>query len=295
VTKPVTAELGNISPVLVVPGPYRDRELDFQAQSIAGAVACNGSFNCNSPRLLITPRGWSRRSALLGNIEQALGRAPVRRAHCPGAEERWSRLTRGRNQLLSIGRAGPGELPWTLLPGLDATDSREPAFSTESFCPLLSETEIGSDDPIEFLDRAVDFANHRLWGTLAADLVIHPRLMKDPRIATAVEQAIARLRYGVVAVNSWTGFLFAYGSPPWGAYPGSTRLDIQSGTGWVHNTAMLEGVEKAVLRHPLTLVPRPSTFPGHRTAPTLLRRITALDEWASWARVPGVVAAAIGG
>ncbi|HJR49829.1 MAG TPA: hypothetical protein VJ794_01915, partial [Gemmatimonadales bacterium] len=36
-TKPVTAELGNVSPVIVVPGPYKDRELAFQAESIAGA------------------------------------------------------------------------------------------------------------------------------------------------------------------------------------------------------------------------------------------------------------------
>ena len=60
--------------------------------------------------------------------------------------------------------------------------------------------------------------------------------------------------------------------------PGSRSEDIQSGTGWVHNTSMLEGVEKAVLRHPLTIVPKPATFPSHRTAHTLLRRLTSLDE-----------------
>jgi hypothetical protein len=92
----------------------------------------------------------------------------------------------------------------------------------------------------------VDFANNRLWGTLSADLVIHPKALKDPRIAEAVERAIARLRYGAITVNSWTGFLFAYGTPPWGAYPGSAPANIQSGTGWVHNTSMLENVEKAV-------------------------------------------------
>jgi hypothetical protein len=58
---------------------------------------------------------------------------------------------------------------------------------------------------------------------------------------------------------------------------------------------MLGGVEKAVLRHPLTLLPKPATFPGHRTAQTLFRRLTALDERASWSRVPGVVAAAMRG
>jgi acyl-CoA reductase-like NAD-dependent aldehyde dehydrogenase len=295
VAKPVTAELGNVSPVLIVPGPYSDRELAFQAESIAGAVACNASFNCNSPKMLVTPKGWSGRAELLTAIERALAAAPVRQAYYPGAAERYRQLTAGRLQSRQIGTPGPGQLPWTLLSGLDATDPREPAFSTEPFCSILSETEVGSDDPMEFLDRAVDFANNRLWGTLSADLVIHPKALKDPRIAEAVERAIARLRYGAITVNSWTGFLFAYGTPPWGAYPGSTPANIQSGTGWVHNTSMLENVEKTVLRHPLTIVPKPATFPTHRTAHTLLRRLTSLEKEASWARVPGVVAAAMRG
>jgi acyl-CoA reductase-like NAD-dependent aldehyde dehydrogenase len=294
-TKPITAELGNVSPVLVVPGPYRDRELAFQAESIAGAVVNNASFNCNSAKMLVTGRGWSGRAALLASLERALERAPVRRAYYPGAADRWARLTAGRDDLRRIGAAGEGELPWTLMPGLDATDLREPAFATEPFCSILSETEVGSDDPIEFLDRAVDFANNRLWGTLSADLVVHPALLKDPQTAAALERAIARLRYGAVTVNSWSGFVFAFGTPPWGAYPGSTAADIQSGTGWVHNTSMLEGIEKTVMRHPLTIMPKPSTFPSHRTAQTVLRRLTRVEERGSWKGVPGVVMAAMQG
>lgn len=294
-TKPVTAELGNVSPVLVVPGPYTEKELAFQAANVAGAVAHNASFNCNAPKMLITPMGWGRRDDLLAAIERALGAAPVRQAYYPGAEDRWQRLTGGRSQLRTIGATAPGELPWSLIPGLDATDAREALFDTEPFCSILSETEVGSDDPIEFLERAVDFANNRLWGTLSAQLVVHPASLKDSRIAAAFERAIARLHYGAVAVNSWSGFTFAYGTPPWGAYPDSKASNIQSGTGWVHNTSMLEGVEKVILRHPLTIVPKPSTFPSHRTAHTLLRRLTYLDELGSWRKVPGVVAAAMGG
>ena len=219
----------------------------------------------------------------------------MRRAYYPGAEGQWLRVTGGRAEVRKVGHAGMGELPWTLVPGLDATDPREPAFTNEPFCPALCETELGSDDPLEFLERAVEFANNRLWGTLTADLVVHPASVKDPRIAQAVERAIARLRYGVVSVNTWSGFAFVFGTPPWGAFPGSTPSDIQSGTGWVHNTTMLEGIEKTVLRHPLTAVPKPTTFPSHRTANVVLRRLTRLEERASWWRVPGVVAAAMRG
>ena len=89
-SKPVTAELGNVSPILVVPGPYTERELAFQAESIAGAVANNASFNCNTPRMLVTPAGGLDGMALLAAIERALAAAPVRRAYYPGAEERGS-------------------------------------------------------------------------------------------------------------------------------------------------------------------------------------------------------------
>jgi aldehyde dehydrogenase (NAD(P)+) len=295
ISKPMTAELGNVSPVLVVPGPYTDRELAFQAEGIAGAFAHNASFNCNAPAMLVTPRAWAGRPGMLDAIERALAGAPLRRAYYPGAEERWRRITERREGIRTVGTAGPGELPWTLLPGLDATDPREPVFTIEPFCSILSETEVGSDDPIEFLERSVDFANNRLWGTLSAQLVVHPASIKDPRIAEAVERAIARLRYGVVGVNAWSGFAFVYGTPPWGAYPGARPSDIQSGTGWVHNTPMLEGIEKAVLRHPLTIVPKPATFPSNRTAHVVARRLTSLDERASWSKVPGVIAAAMRG
>ena len=139
----------------------------------------------------------------------------------------------------------------------------------------------------------MSFANERLWGTLSAGLVVHPKTMKDPRLAEATERAIARLRYGAVSVNAWSGYLFAFGAPPWGAHPSSSPADIQSGCGWVHNTAMLEGIEKAVLRHPIRIKPKPVTFPSHRTAHTVMRRLTALEERASWRKLPAVLAAAL--
>ena len=184
-------------------------------------------------------------------------------------------------------------LPWTLVRDLDPNLREERAFTSESFCSTLFETEIGSADPLEFLDRAVHFANERLWGTLSAGLVVHPKVMKDPTLGGAMERAIDDLRYGVVGVNAWSGYVFAFITPPWGAYPGSSLSDIQSGQGWVHNTSMLEGIEKAVLRHPITAMPKPAYFPSHRSAHILMRRMTALEENASWTRLPGVMAAAM--
>ena len=138
------------------------------------------------------------------------------------------------------------------------------------------------------------FANDRVWGTLSANVVVHPRTLADPRLGRAVEEAIRKLRYGTVAVNVWAAYGFGLGTTPWGAYPGSTLTDIQSGRGFVHNTLMLEHVEKAVVRHPASGVPKPLHFPSHRTAHRVGRRLVDLEA-RGWRAMPGVIAAGLAG
>lgn len=291
-TKPVTAELGGVSPVLVVPGPYTDAELAYQAEDIVSGLTFNASFDCNANRVVVLPRNWPLREQFLTALMKTLERASDRVAYYPGARERWQRFTAG-HATTRIGGRLEGSLPWTIVAGLDPGADDEPLFREESFAPILGETAVGSPDPVEFLEHAVDFANSRLWGTLGADLVVHPRLIRDRTTGAAVERAIARLRYGAVTVNAWSGMLFAFATPPWGAHPSSTPADIQSGAGWVHNTAMLEGIEKAVMRYPLTVTPKSAYMLSHRSAHQLMPRMTTLEEHASWTKVPAVVGAAL--
>jgi hypothetical protein len=289
--KPVTAELGGVSPVIVVPGPYSAKELAYQAEDVASGLTFNASFDCNANRVVVLPRGWSRRDEFLARLQEALGRAADRLAYYPGARERLERFAAGRGT--RIGGRAEGSLPWTFVAGLDPDAASERLYREESFAPVMVETSVGSADPVEFLDHAVRFANERLWGTLSAGLVVHPKTAKDPTTGAAVERAIERLRYGTVTVNAWSGLLFAFGNPPWGGYPTSTPQDIQSGTGWVHNTPMLEHIEKAVMRHPVTAMPKPAYAISHRSAHRLMPRMVALEERASWTKVPAVMAAAM--
>lgn len=291
--KPITAELGNVSPIIIVPGPYTDAQLAYQAEDIASALTYNASFDCNAAKVLITPKGWAARDALLRGIEAALAKAPPRPAYYPGARERWDRCTARRHDVRRIGPLTGDMLPWTLCPGLDPDAPDDPGFRQEAFCPVLFETSMEDADPAEFLDQAVAFANTRLWGTLNATLIVHPDTLRDRSLAACVQRAISALRYGAVGVNAFPGLTYALGTPPWGAYPGSSLADIQSGTGWVHNTAMLEGIEKTVLWHPLTVWPKPAYHLTQRNTNVLIRRMTALEERRSWAKVPGVVAAVL--
>jgi acyl-CoA reductase-like NAD-dependent aldehyde dehydrogenase len=293
--KPISAELGNVSPVIIAPGPYGSKELSYMAEDVAGYCTMNSSFVCCAAKILVLPKGWSKRDEFLAALCGILKTITPRKSYYPGAVDRFNAFVNGRGSIIRIGNAGDGTLPWGIASGLDADNSSEPLFTTESFCPVLGETAVGCTDAVEFLDQAVDFVNNRLWGTLTATLVVHPEIMRDRNCAIAVERAIDKLKYGTVSVNAFPGMSFAFASPPWGAYPGSTSLDIQSGQGWVNNTAMLEGIEKTVARFPFMSFPKPVYFPTHKTVLTLMRRMTALEEKHGWLNVPGVISAAIRG
>src|SRR5215470_10932853 len=88
-TKPFTAELGCVTPVLVVPGPWSESDLRFQARHVAGMVAQNASFNCNAAKVLVTARGWPERDRFLGHVRAALQKTPARKAYYPGARDRY--------------------------------------------------------------------------------------------------------------------------------------------------------------------------------------------------------------
>lgn len=293
--KKITSELGNISPIIIVPGPYTEKEIQFQADAIAAAFTMNASFLCNAAKMMVVPKDWAGSDRFLQAIQQECVFIKPRQAYYPGAEDRWHALVHGRENVVNIGNPQSGALPWTFITGLDAQDENEILFHEEPFCSVLSEVKVGSQNPVEFLEDAVEFCNNKLWGTLNATLIVHPKSLKDPAIKAAFEFAISKLKYGTVAVNTFPGLSFVFASPPWGAYPGATSDNIQSGSGFVHNTAMLEGIEKAVIRAPLTVFPKPGFFPSHRTAQTVVRRIVTMEEKASWAKVPGIVWAAMQG
>ena len=149
-------------------------------------------------------------------------------------------------------------------------------FNEESFVCVSVETPLEADSDTAFLDRAVDFANEQLWGTLAASITLPPGFRKDPRREAALQSAFGRLDYGTIAINQWSGLSFAMMSPAWGGVAGSRLEDAQSGIGWVHNTSMLDGIEKNVLTGPLTVSPKPMWFATHSNPEAVAWRLLYL-------------------
>jgi len=294
-TKRITGELGNVSPVIIVPGPWSKGDIDYHAQHLVTMLANNAGFNCNATRVIVQHAGWNQRDQLLGRMRQVMGAIAPRPAFYPGARERHQAFVAAHPQAQQFGTAKENELPWTLVPGISPDAADDIVFTTEAFCSVFAETSLEAGSAAEFVDRAVAFCNGTLWGSLSTTLLVHPASLKDRTTRAAVERAVGNLRYGTVAINQWTGTGFVLGVTPWGAFPGHALHDIQSGTGVVHNTLMFSRPQKSVIRAPFKAMPTPPWFVTRgKVGSKVFRKLCAFEASPSPGKVPGILSAAMG-
>ena len=304
-TRRMTSELGNVSPMIVVPGPWDERDIRFQAEHIATTKLHNAGFNCIGTQVLVMPETWDRADALMAAVRDMMTTTPPRQAYYPGAAQRQQAIVESHAAAQVVDDRPANEVPRTMVEGLDSGDSNESLFRQECFVSVLTSTTIPGADPGEFLRNAVDFCNERLWGTLGATVLVHPHTMKE--LGPAFEDAIARLRYGTIGINIWSGVGFLLAQLPWGAYPGHTLDDVQSGIGWVHNTKMFDRPLKSVLYGPFypyprsmvkgtgTMLPKPPWFVLNKRGHLVNRRFTSYEFDHNPARIPGIFADALRG
>jgi hypothetical protein len=293
--KPFSAELGNITPVIVVPGPWSAADVAYQADNVATMLTNNAGFNCTTSRVIVTHAGWSGRERFLDAVGARLAATPTRHPYYPGAFARHEAFTAAHPEARLFGSSVGDRLPWALIGGLDPAAGDEICYTTEAFCGISGETTIEANSVAEYLDRAVEFTNERLWGTLNATLIVHPASLRDADTAAAIERAIANLRYGTVALNHWSALGFGLGVTPWGAFPGHARHDIESGTGFVHDALMFSRAEKTVLRAPFRAWPKPVWFGSHGTAHRLAARLVRFEADPGLRHLRGIFALALRG
>ncbi|MFT5222980.1 MAG: acyl-CoA reductase-like NAD-dependent aldehyde dehydrogenase [Glaciecola sp.] len=288
-TKPFSTELGNVSPVIVVPGPWSDDDLEYQAKQAHGMINANGGFNCGSMRVLLTHESWDQRELFLVQLKLAMQKAEDRTAFYPGARDRWETFTKAHPDAIHYGNDVGANAPITLLPELDPSVTDDIAFRVESFNGVFGEAPIAAADAAEYLAKATAFCNDTLWGTLGVTIIVHPKSLKDPKVKAALEAAIADLRYGAIAVNIWSGLAYGLGTTIWGAFPGHVRNDIQTGQGWVRNTLMIEKPQKCVIRAPWKLGKKPPTSYDFSTMGSLARRLVQVEAYGDLTQLPGIV------
>lgn len=298
----ITSELGAVCPTIVVPGPWSAADIAFQAEHIATQKLHNAGFNCVACQVLVMPAEWQSKHALLGQVKKTISASTPRPLYYPGTAQR---LAGFHSALSGQTLQDAGDTSQCLLAGFTA-GACSGVESTEVFGPALSVTELPGKDPEAFLIRAIDYANRNLHGTLGANVLIHPATMRMIG-RRRFEEIIAALHYGCIAINAWSGLGFLTPTTPWGAFPGHTLQDVQSGIGFVHNTMLFDRPERTVVEAPFTpyprglsrlsfsMLPRPPWFITHRRAAILGRLLTHFQYKPALSKLPRIFVNALRG
>jgi aldehyde dehydrogenase (NAD(P)+) len=299
--KPITSELGGVVPVIVVPGPWEAADIAYQAENIVTMKLHNAGSNCVSAQSLILSESWPQAPELVAEVRQLMERLPPRPASYPGAAER---------QAAAVARYPGAELLCAdsrrmLIADIDADAQEQHCFQEEFFCPILAETTLPGGAPSAFLQNAVRFCNQRLFGTLGVTILIHPKTAET--MGPVLEAAIDELRYGAVGVNVWCAGAFLLAQAAWGGFPGQPMNDIQSGSGFAHNSLMFDKPQKTVVRGSFYasprswlhgdfhIAPKPLWFVTNRTAETTARRVAQFAADPQLGRLPAIFLSALRG
>ena len=292
-TKPISSELGCVTPIIVVPGDWSDSQLDYQARQIVSMVTQNASFNCNAGKVLVLPKEWKLTGALKDKIKHHFNRKEGRKAYYPGAQKRYDVFLEKYPNAQVIGERSEDVVPWTILPDVPAQKG-EYALTVEAFCAVLAITHLEYDGSAkDFLTKSVQFCNESIWGTLSANLLIDPNTQKS--LGSDFDDAIANLQYGGIGVNCWSGLVYGLSSPTWGAFPGHTVDDIVSGKGVVHNAFLLDHPEKSVVYAPFTIWPTPPWFFDHGNLVNMGKALVNFEATQSNFSLPRVILNALKG
>ncbi len=292
IDKPISSELGCVTPIIVVPGKWSKSDLTFQARQVASTIANNASFNCVSGQILVTASGWTQQAEFLAAVRQELAAIPPRQAYYPGAQDRYQAFLDQYPQSEPLGTRTPEIIPWTIIPDVPPV-AGEYALNEEAFCGILAQVSIESDSAADFLAKVVDFVNDRVWGTLSCTVLIDAQTQKQYH--QEFDTAIANLKYGAIGVNIWSGMIFYFGSTTWGAYPGNTPADIGSGSGFVHNNYLFDHPQKSVVYAPFRIFPTPAWFANHKNLLNMAKQLLKLEAHPTWKNLPLVVLAALRG
>jgi aldehyde dehydrogenase (NAD(P)+) len=300
-TKPFTGELGGVSPTIVVPGKWSKADIQFQAENVVTMKLQNSGFNCVATQVLVLPETWEQRDEFLEAIRKLMRAQPPREPYYPGSAARQKEAVAAHPEAETLG----GEVPRTFITGVDPNAKNEICFQKEFFSPVFAQTSLPGKEAAEFLHNAIHFCNEKLYGTLGATILIHPKTIKG--LGPDFEAALTDLHYGAIGVNIWSAAAFMLVQSTWGAFPGHTTDDIQSGFGFVGNSFLFEKPERTVIRgcfYPFprtwlhgdpTFLPKPPWFLTNKTAHTTTRGVARITLDSRFRHLPAILLSALMG
>ena len=252
ITKPITSELGNVTPVIVVPGPWsrRGHRLPRRQHRVDAGQERRVQLHRrprdhHPPAVGAAPRPRQRdpRLAAPRRAARALlpGRGrPVARVHRRPPAGRVVRRRHGRGP--GAVHAHPRPRPATTATTSPSRPRRSAASSARS---ALDAPRVGRSTTST---QAVEFCNEHPVGHAVGVDHRPPEVAQGPRDRRGGRAGHRRPALRLGRGQPLVGRALRHGVDHVGRLPRATRrTDIQSGTGVVHNTYLLEDVEKSVV------------------------------------------------
>ncbi len=170
--KPISAEPGGISPVIVVPGDWSDADIRFQAEHIASSKLNNAGHNCIATQILVVSEDWPLADKLITEIRTVMREIEPRCTYYPRSDEKTDKACDGMStEFLSSDKSR------ALIPDVDP-QSGASILRDEVFAGALGIVRLPGKTAREFMRNAVEFANDVLPGTLGATIIIDPKTRK---------------------------------------------------------------------------------------------------------------------
>ena len=266
--KPITSELGNVTPIIVHPGNWSRSEIRHQAKKIVTAKLNNSGFNCIAAQVIVLPKDWRHTQKLKNDIKHYLKKVGDTTSYYPGSSENLNELIETNNyeQINNLTCSTP-----FLLADLDL---EKEYGNKEVWSTALYFKELSFSSYEDFAVKAIDYVNNELWGNLGVTVLI--KNFKKGTNKLILKNYVDDLKYGTVAINEWSALGFVIPSLPWGGYPGNRDNDIQSGQGYVHNSNLFESPQKGIVYSKFRISPLidPPWFITNRNAHRIFKHLT---------------------
>ncbi len=266
--KPITSELGNVTPIIIHPGKWSTSDIKYQARKIVTAKLNNNGFNCIAAQVVVLPDGWGQTDTLIKFVKHYMSKAKERKAYYPESIERLEKLEKdkGYERVNALSCVTPH-----LTREIKAYSKFEidEVWSSTIYFKKIDYTNIE-----DFAKKAIVYCNDELWGNLGVSVIIKDHNRKFNKHITNLY--INKLNYGTVAINEWAAIGYIIPQLPWGGFPGNRDNDIQSGQSVVHNSMLFESPLKGVVntKFRISRIIDPPWFVTNKKARRLFRNLT---------------------
>ncbi len=266
--KPISSELGNVTPIIIHPGKWSTSDIKYQARKIVTAKLNNNGFNCIAAQVVVLPDGWGQTDTLIKFVKHYMSKAKERKAYYPESIERLEKLEKdkGYERVNALSCVTPH-----LTREIKAYSKFEvdEVWSSTIYFKKIEYTSVE-----DFADKAIDYCNDELWGNLGVSVIIKDHDRKFNKHITNLY--IDKLNYGTVAINEWAAIGYIIPQLPWGGFPGNRDNDIQSGQSVVHNSMLFESPLKGVVntKFRISRLIDPPWFVTNKKARRLFKNLT---------------------